>query len=190
MQVVLYMFRADGERKSFSIARDMTVMGRREDCDFRIPLGDISRKHCRLMKEDGALKIEDLGSSNGTYVNGKRIHESDLQPGDTIQIGPVVFVLQVDGVPEEEELKPYQPEPIKKKKKSKSKDSSYGDEETVSMEEEEEPAPAAATEDGDFDPMSVLEGNVDSDIMPALPDSAIKDDVMVDMSDSGSDREA
>ena len=93
------------------------------------------------------------------------------------------------GEPDEEELKPYQPEPIKNKK-STSKDSSDGDEETVSMEEDEEPAPAATTEDGDFDPMSVLEGNVDSDIMPALPDSAIKDDVMVDMSDSGSDREA
>src|SRR3982750_1778440 len=83
MQVVLVMFRAGGERRSFSITRDVTVIGRREDCDFRIPLGDISRKHCRLIKEDNALKIEDLGSSNGSYVNGKRIHEAELQPGDT-----------------------------------------------------------------------------------------------------------
>src|SRR3954466_7508298 len=111
MQVVLVMFRADGERKSFSITRDVTVMGRREDCDFRIPLGDISRKHCRLIKEDEALKIEDLGSSNGSYVNGKRIHEADLQAGDTVQIGPVVFVVQLDGTPADDELQPWQPEP-------------------------------------------------------------------------------
>src|SRR5436305_604837 len=108
MQVVLVMFRADGERKSFSITRDVTVMGRREDCDFRIPLGDISRKHCRIIKEENALKIEDLGSSNGTYVNGKRIHEAELQPGDTVQIGPVVFVAQLDGEPADDDLKPYQ----------------------------------------------------------------------------------
>src|SRR5262245_3349619 len=109
MQVVLVMFRADGERKSFSITRDVTVMGRRDDCDFRIPLGDTSRKHCRLRKEDNSLTVEDLGSSNGTYVNGKRIHEQDLQPGDTVQIGPVVFVLQLDGLPADEELHPYDP---------------------------------------------------------------------------------
>src|SRR5438046_368168 len=109
MQVVLVMFRADGERKSFSITRDVTVMGRREDCDFRIPLGDISRKHCRLIREDSTLKVEDLGSYNGTYVNGKRIHDAEVQAGDTIQIGPVVFVAQLDGEPADEELKPYQP---------------------------------------------------------------------------------
>src|SRR6478735_547908 len=107
MQVVLVMFRADGERKSFSITRDVTVIGRREDCDFRIPLGDISRKHCRIIKEENVLKIEDLGSSNGTYINGKRIHEAELQPGDTVQIGPVVFVTQLDGEPADEDLHPY-----------------------------------------------------------------------------------
>src|SRR5256885_1364675 len=107
MQVVLVMFRADGERKSFSITRDVTVIGRREDCDFRIPLGDISRKHCRIIKEENVLKIEDLGSSNGTYINGKRIHEAELSPGDTIQIGPVVFVVQLNGEPADDQLQPY-----------------------------------------------------------------------------------
>ena len=187
MQVVLVMFRADGERKSFSITRDVTVMGRREDCDFRIPLGDISRKHCRIIKEDNTLKIEDLGSSNGTYVNGKRIHESELQAGDTVQIGPCVFVAQIEGEPADDELKPYQPGEHKQKHREE-------DEEDMALLEDEgeshehkheaEPANAGPTEEGDFDPMSVLEGNVDSDIMPALPDSAIREDVMLDMSDS------
>src|SRR4051794_19275481 len=198
MQVVLVMFRADGERKSFSITRDVTVMGRREDCDFRIPLGDISRKHCRLIKEDNVLKIEDLGSSNGTYVNGKRIHESELAPGDTVQIGPVVFVLQLDGEPHDDDLAPYQPG-------TATADADTGGEDAIALEEdaptessngeragehaesngEQEREPATASlDDGDFDPMSVLEGNVDSDIMPALPDSAIREDIMLDMSDS------
>jgi hypothetical protein len=106
MQVVLVMFRPDGQRRSFSIVRDMTVIGRREDCDLRIPLGDVSRKHCRLIKDGDALRVEDLGSSNGTYRNGQRIQQSEFAAGDTLQVGPVVFVLQIDGVPEDEELQP------------------------------------------------------------------------------------
>jgi predicted component of type VI protein secretion system len=104
MQAVLVMFRSDGERRSFSMARDMTVIGRREDCDLRIPLGEVSRKHCRVIK-DGE-KLEDLGSSNGTFLNGRRVQEALLAPGDSIQVGPVVFVLQVDGEPADDELSP------------------------------------------------------------------------------------
>jgi pSer/pThr/pTyr-binding forkhead associated (FHA) protein len=106
MQAVLVMFRADGERRSFSITRDMTVIGRREDCDLRIPLGDVSRKHCRLVQDGDGIRIEDLGSSNGTYVNGQRVQEAMVTPGDSIQVGPIVFVLQVDGQPADDELTP------------------------------------------------------------------------------------
>jgi predicted component of type VI protein secretion system len=106
MQVVLVMFRGEGERRSFSIARDTTVVGRREDCDFRIPLGEISRKHCRLMKGDDGLHVEDMGSSNGTFHNGQRIQQATLQPGDTLQVGSVTFVVQIDGVPTEDEMHP------------------------------------------------------------------------------------
>jgi pSer/pThr/pTyr-binding forkhead associated (FHA) protein len=106
MQVVLVMFRSDGERRSFSLSHDMTVVGRREDCDLRIPLGDISRKHCRLVKEGDSLRIEDMGSSNGTFVNGRRIQEAILNPGDNLQIGPITFVVQIDGVPADEHIQP------------------------------------------------------------------------------------
>jgi pSer/pThr/pTyr-binding forkhead associated (FHA) protein len=106
MQAVLVMFRSDGERRSFSIARDMTVIGRREDCDLRIPLGEVSRKHCRLVRDGDSLHVEDLGSSNGTYHNGQRVQESILGAGDSIQVGPVVFVLQLDGVPADDQLQP------------------------------------------------------------------------------------
>ncbi len=104
MNVVLVMFRENGERRSFSLTRDVTVIGRREDADFRIPLSDVSRKHCRLIKDGNQLIIEDLGSANGTYHNGQRVQDSEVNPGDTIQIGPIQFVVQIDGVPSEEEL--------------------------------------------------------------------------------------
>ncbi len=105
MNVVLVMFRENGERRSFSLTRDITVVGRREDADFRIPLTDVSRKHCRLIKDGNQLVIEDLGSANGTFHNGQRVQgDAEISAGDTLQIGPVQFVVQIDGVPSEEDL--------------------------------------------------------------------------------------
>ena len=111
MQAVLVMFRADGERRSFSLPRTITVLGRREDCDLRIPLGEVSRKHCRFIidSDNNELRLEDLGSSNGTYHNGVRVQEAVIQPGDAVQVGPVVFVVQIDGVPADEDIQPAAP---------------------------------------------------------------------------------
>jgi pSer/pThr/pTyr-binding forkhead associated (FHA) protein len=106
MRVDLVMFRQDGEKRSFNLTKDTTVIGRREDCDMRIPLSEVSRKHCRLIKDNGALRVEDLGSSNGTYVNGQRVQETSVEPGDSVQIGSVVFVVQIDGHPHEDEMQP------------------------------------------------------------------------------------
>jgi pSer/pThr/pTyr-binding forkhead associated (FHA) protein len=107
MQVVLAMFRSGGDRRSFSLHKDLTVIGRREDCDLRIPLGEISRKHCRIIKDNESLRVEDLGSSNGTFHNGQRVQqEAVVQAGDTIQVGSIAFVVQIDGVPADEELQP------------------------------------------------------------------------------------
>jgi pSer/pThr/pTyr-binding forkhead associated (FHA) protein len=85
------------------------VIGRREDCDLRIPLSEVSRKHCRFLRDGDGLRIEDLGSSNGTYHNGQRVQEALISPGDTIQVGPVVFCVQIDGVPAEEDMSPILP---------------------------------------------------------------------------------
>src|ERR1700683_2708220 len=106
MEIALVMFRADGERRKFAVKRNMTVIGRREDCDLRIPLGDVSRKHCRLIRDGDVIRIEDLGSSNGTYVDGEKVKDGTLFAGSSVRVGPVTFVVQIDGVPAEEELKP------------------------------------------------------------------------------------
>jgi pSer/pThr/pTyr-binding forkhead associated (FHA) protein len=104
MQVVLVMFKADGEKRSFSLPKAVTLIGRREDCDLRIPLGEVSRKHCRLVKDGQSLRLEDLGSSNGTYLNGQRVQESGVNPGDSIQVGAVSFIVQIDGVPADDAI--------------------------------------------------------------------------------------
>jgi pSer/pThr/pTyr-binding forkhead associated (FHA) protein len=100
MDVVLVMFK-DGERREFPLSSKRTILGRRPDCDLRIPTRDVSRRHCEIGpgEKRSELVVRDLGSSNGTYVNDKRIAETTLKPGDRLTVGPVTFVVRIDGEP-------------------------------------------------------------------------------------------
>ncbi len=100
MNVVLIMFK-DGERRDFPVTESKTILGRREDCHLRIPTRDVSRQHCALLLDNGKKKLtaKDLGSANGTFINGKRIAEAELKAGDRLRLGPVTFVVQIDGKP-------------------------------------------------------------------------------------------
>jgi pSer/pThr/pTyr-binding forkhead associated (FHA) protein len=102
MQVNLVYFRRDGERRDFQLDKPVCVLGRRQDCGLQIPLMGISRQHCQLTVQGTKITVKDMGSSNGTYVNGKRVQqEQELAAGDRLQLGLVVFVVQVDGKPAE-----------------------------------------------------------------------------------------
>ena len=99
MNANLVLLAKNGKQKTFPIPSNVTVIGRRKNCDFRIPLESVSRRHCQLSYEEGNLRIRDLGSRNGTYLNGKKVEEVEVQPGDFLQIGPVTFAFQIDGQP-------------------------------------------------------------------------------------------
>jgi len=98
MDVVLVMFR-DGKRKEFPVTVPTFRLGRHPQNDLRIPTRDVSRRHCELLVQDDRLVVRDVGSTNGTYVNGKQVEEVTLKPGDRLTIGPVTFVVQIDGKP-------------------------------------------------------------------------------------------
>ena len=100
MDISLVLLKKNGSHKFFPLPSSVTVIGRRHSCDLCIPLTSVSRKHCQLNHDDGVLKIRDLDSRNGTYLNGKRIDEAVIQAGDSIKIGPLTFVLQIDGQPQ------------------------------------------------------------------------------------------
>ena len=100
MDVNLVLFGKSGSQRNFPLPSAVTVIGRRRRCDLCIPLTSVSRRHCQLNQDDGMLKVRDLGSRNGTILNGKRIDEAVVQPGDSIRIGPLTFVLQIDGRPD------------------------------------------------------------------------------------------
>ncbi|MEQ9455482.1 MAG: FHA domain-containing protein [Phycisphaeraceae bacterium] len=101
MNIELVMFKADGSHRAFPLKAGNVIVGRAAGCDLRIPLASVSRKHCVFEVEDDAVTVRDLGSSNGTHHNGLRITEAELEPGDEITIGPVVFRVLVDGQPDD-----------------------------------------------------------------------------------------
>lgn len=148
MNVVLVMFK-DNERREFPLSGEKTVIGRRQDCQLRIPTKDVSRQHCVLMIDDTSLVAKDLGSSNGTFVNGKRIAESELKPGDRLRLGPVTFVVQINGKPAE-----IKPEDVTLQSTAEPT-AAADDEETFDLNEE----------DFDLDdPLSALEDDDDDDM--------------------------
>ena len=99
MQASLVMFKADGERKDFPLRSPATVVGRKNTCDLRIPLSAVSRQHFKVELEGDTLMLRDLGSSNGTFYNGDRVLEAELSAGDQVRVGPVTFIVVVDGEP-------------------------------------------------------------------------------------------
>ena len=102
MDVVLVMFK-DDEQREFPLASKKVILGRRPDCDLRIPTRDVSRRHCEIGpgEKRSELVVRDLGSSNGTFVNDKRVAEAKLKPGDRLTVGPVTFVVRINGEPAE-----------------------------------------------------------------------------------------
>ena len=99
MNVNLVLFQTNGTTKSFHLPSSVTTIGRRQDCDLCIPLMVVSRKHCELNQDQCQLRIRDLGSRNGITVNGNKVEDAQLSPGDRINIGPLSFAVQIDGVP-------------------------------------------------------------------------------------------
>ena len=73
------------------------TLGRATGADFSVDGALVSRVHCRLSATPGGgLEVRDLDSTNGTYVNGKRIQTVQLEPGDRIQIGRVELIAMRD----------------------------------------------------------------------------------------------
>jgi pSer/pThr/pTyr-binding forkhead associated (FHA) protein len=69
-----------------SISKDLTLVGRRDQCDVRLVHQTISKMHCMIVKTDGLLFLRDLGSTNGTRVNGQRVRRAALLPNDQLAI--------------------------------------------------------------------------------------------------------
>jgi phosphoserine phosphatase RsbU/P len=88
--------------QTFPLDSNQTTLGRELGSTIHLPAKAVSRRHALIWSKDDAYFIEDLDSSNGTFVNGKRIHTRVLTPlteRDTVQIGPYLLALRASPLP-------------------------------------------------------------------------------------------
>ena len=76
------------ERATFRIPPGaVKTIGRASGAEFIVDAALVSRLHCQLTATADALQVKDLGSTNGTFVNGKRVTHAELRDGDTLSVG-------------------------------------------------------------------------------------------------------
>jgi hypothetical protein len=94
---VTHVLLVDGPGTRHELTTGRNVIGRGTDADIRLPDTGVSRKHVDVVLDGGTAIAEDLGSTNGTLVNGRRITRQPLADGDVIRIGHSVLVYRQDG---------------------------------------------------------------------------------------------
>ncbi|MBA4191558.1 MAG: FHA domain-containing protein [Planctomycetaceae bacterium] len=85
--------------------KELSLVGRDEECDVHLNHKSVSKQHCVLVKTDGLILVRDLGSTNGTRVNGQRIRRAALMPNDTLTVANLKFTVRF-GAEFEKELAP------------------------------------------------------------------------------------
>jgi pSer/pThr/pTyr-binding forkhead associated (FHA) protein len=79
----------------------LKTLGRAPRADFVVDAALVSRVHCRFtLNNTGELELEDLGSTNGTFVNGRKVTKLLLSDGDKLTVGRVEFVVNSTGNPD------------------------------------------------------------------------------------------
>ena len=85
--------------------KDIVLVGRDEECDVRLAHKSVSKRHLVLVKTDGLILLRDLGSTNGTRVNGQQVRRAALLPNDVLAIATLPFTVRF-GIELERELNP------------------------------------------------------------------------------------
>ncbi|HEY2084045.1 MAG TPA: FHA domain-containing protein [Verrucomicrobiae bacterium] len=90
---------------------DKTTVGRVEDNTFQIADPSVSSHHCEVLLRGTDVVIKDLNSTNGSFINGDKISESVLKPGQTLKLGQIELQLLTEGMPIPEPKAPTAPAP-------------------------------------------------------------------------------
>lgn len=88
----LIVLAGDSLGKMFVLGHSALVVGRTVDADIRLQDDNVSRRHARIVRAQGEVCLEDLGSANGTFLNGHRIRNAVLRDGDKIQMGSTTII--------------------------------------------------------------------------------------------------
>jgi pSer/pThr/pTyr-binding forkhead associated (FHA) protein len=85
--------------RSHELAAERTTVGRVEDNAFQIAEPSVSSRHCEILLRGSEVVVKDLNSTNGTFINGEKITEGVLKPGQTLRLGNIELKLEVPGAP-------------------------------------------------------------------------------------------
>ena len=97
IQAELRIATGNKQGNSISLPQGKFLVGREEDCHLRPNSDLVSRHHCVFTVDDFSLRLRDLGSTNGTYVNGQRLVGAvNLKPGDRVLIGKLDFEVLIE----------------------------------------------------------------------------------------------
>lgn len=86
----------DGEARTIAIAKDVVTIGRLPDCDVVVKDKGASRRHAQIKRKGDGYTLTDLGSTNGTRLNGQTVQSAELSGGDRITIGTTVLEFRRD----------------------------------------------------------------------------------------------
>jgi pSer/pThr/pTyr-binding forkhead associated (FHA) protein len=84
-----------GSELAISLTRPEMTIGRHTENDIRLPLPDVSRRHCRFLHTDGRWQVVDLNSLNGVYLNGEKVQQATVFHNDVIRIGSFTFDVEI-----------------------------------------------------------------------------------------------
>jgi pSer/pThr/pTyr-binding forkhead associated (FHA) protein len=94
-----------------ALQRPVVLVGRHPECDVRIDVPQVSRRHCCLALASERVMIRDLGSRNGVRVNGRVVDESILRPGDEVAIAQFLYRLEDEAPAPPPPARPARPAP-------------------------------------------------------------------------------
>ena len=81
---------------SHDLKVDRTTVGRVEDNTFQVPDASVSSHHCEILLKGSEVVVKDLDSTNGTFIDGEKITEGPLKPGQTLRLGQVELQLMTE----------------------------------------------------------------------------------------------
>ena len=161
MNYVLQVVRGRSATTTLKLADGVTSLGRHDDCVIRIKSSQVSRRHCEVFAVADNLTIRDLGSSNGTFVNGKKVSgQQVLKHGDELTVGAVTLRVAQLGQP-----------PARRQAASPASKPKAADTAVVDAIPEDEPEEFEMEFD-DGDPEPEVEGIPLADDVPATPRQA------------------
>jgi pSer/pThr/pTyr-binding forkhead associated (FHA) protein len=96
MDVILNVIEGAKAGSKIAIKKDRFLIGRSPKCHLTAGSTAISRQHCAIMRSDSKVSVEDLGSRNGTLINGEKIVGAvELSSGDELAVGPLKFMVTI-----------------------------------------------------------------------------------------------